>query len=113
MVVVRVNKLTTIQLIEKMNGGQLINSEELLNELKNFVLKGGGCAAKEGSTDDLIAALLVVMQMFKKYSSYERELHQTLYSHDKFDLEKDIMIPDAIAQAKKDQFGSEPVPFIM
>ncbi|AVH85181.1 hypothetical protein RsoM2USA_253 [Ralstonia phage RsoM2USA] len=101
------------QLIEKMNGGQLINSEDLLNELKNFVVKGGGYAAKAGSTDDLIAALLVVMQMFKKYSSYEPELHQTLYSHDKFDLEKDIILPDAIAQAKKDQFGEEPVPFIM
>ena len=60
-------------MVEKINGGLNIKSEVLLNELKNFVAKGGGYEAKSGSTDDAVMATVLIMRLIKRLSEYNEE----------------------------------------
>jgi len=70
-----------------------INSGPLISELKVFVSFGASYAAKQGETDDLVMAMLLVVRMAQALQSYDPTLDATL--RDKLDA--DIM----------------PLPFIM
>lgn len=70
-----------------------IASKNLISELKTFVARGTGYAAKEGDTDDLVMAMLLVVRMLQVLKEFDASL--------------DTSIRDAI-----DDF-IEPMPFIM
>ena len=55
-----------------------INSHNLLRETKNFVAKGPSFAAKEGETDDLVSAALLVMRMTQIMISFDEGTFDTL-----------------------------------
>ena len=52
------------------NDKLIINSSNLLRETKNFIAKGPSFAAKEGETDDLVSAALLVMRMTQVMISF-------------------------------------------
>ncbi len=47
------------------SGRMTINSRNLVTELKNYVAKGASYAAKSGTTDDLVAATLLITRMLE------------------------------------------------
>tara|TARA_A100000164_G_scaffold9068_1_gene7761 strand:+ start:37 stop:1314 length:1278 start_codon:yes stop_codon:yes gene_type:complete len=55
-----------------------INSHNLLRETKNFVAKGPSFSAKEGETDDLVSAALLVMRMTQIMISFDEGTFDTL-----------------------------------
>ena len=55
-----------------------INSHNLLRETKNFVAKGPTFCAKEGETDDLVSAALLVMRMTQIMISFDEGTFDTL-----------------------------------
>lgn len=86
-------------LVEKTNGGININSAILLEELKNFVAKGGTYEAKSGATDDAVMATIIIVRLLKRLAEY---------NEDAFKQVNEYVAPD-----EDDQFGDEPVPFLM
>lgn len=56
------------QFVEKTNNGLQVNSEILLEEMKNFMAKGGSYAAKAGSTDDCVMATVGIVRLLKRLS---------------------------------------------
>lgn len=88
------------RLVEKINGGLQLCSDLLITELKNYVSNGKTTYhAKPGATDDLIAAMLVVMNVLKKAADYEEEVFELMYNpEDEFE---------------DDEFGGEPMPIVM
>ena len=70
-----------------------INSKMLISEIKSFIASGNSYSAKQGDTDDLVMATLLVMRMAQTIKSYNPEL--------------DLHIRDG------DDFELEPMPFIM
>jgi len=85
-------------LVEKVNNGLQIKSAQLLEELKNFVAKGGTYEAKSGATDDAVMATIVVVRLLKRLSEYNDDAFKQL---------NEYVSPDA-----DDQFGDEPVPML-
>ncbi len=57
-----------------------IQSRTLLSELKSYTRTKGAYAAQPGSTDDCIAATLVVLRIVEEISSYEQAAFDKLYS---------------------------------
>jgi hypothetical protein len=91
------------RLIEKTTMGLHINSDLLLEELKSYVSNGKTTYhAKAGATDDLIAAMLVVMNVLKKATNYEPEVFDMIYSQEDDEFDKD----------PNDPFGDEPAPMV-
>lgn len=86
-------------LVEKINGGLLIHSATLLEELKNFVAKGGTYEAKGGATDDAVMATIIVIRLLKRLSEYDDEAFKKV---------NEYVTPD-----ENDSFGDEPVPFVV
>ena len=70
-----------------------INSNNLISELKSFVANGAAFAAKQGETDDLVMALILVVRMVQILKQYNEEL--------------DDHISDSL------DHSMEPMPFIM
>lgn len=66
-------------MVEKVNGGLVLNSEKLIFELKNYVQTGASYAAKHGATDDLISACLIITRVIKYLAEYEPEAFDKLY----------------------------------
>jgi len=66
-------------LIEKKKGHFNIKSEKLIHELKNYISTGASYQAKHGSTDDLIAAILIVCRVIQQMSTFEPEVFDKLY----------------------------------
>lgn len=58
-------------LVEKTTNGLKINSSILLEELKNFVAKGGSYEAKSGATDDAVMATVGIVRLIKRLSEYD------------------------------------------
>ena len=79
------------QLVE--NSKLKIASKNLVSELKTFIAKGAGYAAKEGETDDLVMAMLLVVRMLQ----FVKE----------FDASLDSYVRDSVEDFV------EPMPFIM
>lgn len=89
------------RLIEKTTNGLQINSQVLIDELKNYISNGKTTYhAKVGATDDLIAAMLVVMNVFKKAANYEEAVFEMIYKPDEEDFDEG------------DPFGAEAVPMV-
>ncbi len=66
-------------LVERAANGLTVNSDSLLFELKNYVSSGASYAAKQGCTDDLVAATLVVMQVLTRLADYDENAHRKVY----------------------------------
>lgn len=66
-------------LIEKIKNNIKINSNTLLFEMKNYISSGGSYAAKTGATDDLISAMLIIMQLIKRMAEYDQKAHDIVY----------------------------------
>jgi hypothetical protein len=58
--------LSLKSLIERVQGGFRIRSKILLDELKNFVAKGGSYEGKPGMTDDAVMALVIATRLLKR-----------------------------------------------
>ena len=86
-------------LVEKINNGFKINSEIMLEELKNFVAKGGTYEAKAGSCDDTVMALVGVTRLIKRLSEY---------NDDAFKQVNEYVDPESNLDG---EWGDEPVPF--
>ena len=48
-----------------------IASKNLLRELKTFISRGNSFSAKEGETDDLVMALVLVVRMAQEITKYD------------------------------------------
>jgi hypothetical protein len=57
-----------------------IRSRELLQEMKNYVRKGGSYAAQIGSTDDGISAMMILCRMLMEIASFEESAYDMFYS---------------------------------
>lgn len=90
-------------LIEKIKNGLIIHSEVLLEELKNFVAKGGTYEAKSGATDDAVMATVIVTRLLKRLAEYD----------DKAFTQVNEYVDPNETDNGHDQFGDEPVPFIV
>lgn len=86
-------------LVEKVTSGLKINSSTLLEELKNFVAKGGTYEAKSGATDDAVMATIIVVRLLKRLAEYNEQAFQ--------------QVNEYVAPDDNDQFGEEPVPFLV
>lgn len=90
-------------LCEKVNNGITINSQDLLFELKHFIAKGGTYEAKQGATDDLVSAVLVITKLLKYVATYDDSARKIVYEE---------VGPDAdMNRNPDDQYGDEAVPF--
>lgn len=56
-----------------------IKSKHLLFEIKNFVRRGGSYAAKSGSTDDLIMAVVNLIRMIEEIASFDQDAYDKLH----------------------------------
>ena len=56
----------------------VINSSNLISELKNFVASGGSFAAKSGETDDLVMGMLLAVRMIQHLQNYDASLDSQL-----------------------------------
>lgn len=75
------------RLIERSTYPLEVYSEELINELKNYVQSGskGTYHAKAGATDDLVAATLIITRLINYISTFEPDAFNKLYgSEDEF-----------------------------
>jgi hypothetical protein len=90
------------RLVEKTTGGIQINSDIFLEELKSYISNGKTTYhAKPGATDDLIASMLIVMQVFKKAADYDEGVFDLMYNaEDEFESDED------------DPFGNDPAPMV-
>lgn len=74
------NKLTACaklkQLIETKK--LTVHSKNLISELKTFVAKGTGFAAKEGETDDLVMSMILAVRMLMVIKDFDSALDRTL-----------------------------------
>ncbi len=61
-----------------------IHSYGLVSELKAFVASGGSYAAKQGDTDDLVMASLLITRMVQQISNFDYDLDEHLRDHDNF-----------------------------
>lgn len=86
-------------LVEKTNGGFILKSARLVDEMKNFVAKGGTYEAKSGATDDHVMSLVGIVRLLQRLSEYDERAYDTI---------NEQVAPDA-----DDQFGDEPVPFLV
>lgn len=86
-------------LVEKTSNGLKINSAVLLEELKNFIAKGGTYEAKSGSTDDTVMATVIIVRLLKRLAEYNDEAFQRVNEY--------------VAPDENDQYGDEPIPFLV
>jgi hypothetical protein len=64
------------------SGKITIKSKLMLKELKNYVRKKGSYEAQVGSTDDCIAATLIVTRVLEEIAAYEQGAFDKLYNYD-------------------------------
>lgn len=57
-----------------------IFSKMLISELKSYVRKAGSYQAQTGSTDDCIAATLIVLRIVEELASYDENAYHKLYT---------------------------------
>ncbi len=61
------------------------HSMQIVEELKNYVRKGPSYRGKVGSTDDCIAALLIIMRIVHEMATYDIDAYEKLNSYDEED----------------------------
>ena len=74
------------QMIE--NDSMVINSKNLVSELKNFVASGNSFRAKPGEHDDLVMSTLLCVRMASTISSWDQKLFERLR-----DSEEELIMP--------------------
>jgi hypothetical protein len=99
-----VSCLNLKNLVEKTTSGFKINSELLLFELKNFAAKGGSYEGKTGCTDDAVMATVGVVRLLKRLSEWNDEAFKRV---------NEYIEPTEHDDGPVDQFGGEPVPFVV
>jgi hypothetical protein len=64
----------------------VVSSNNLISELKTFVARGMGFAAKDGETDDLVSSMLLAIRMIQVLQNFDADLDEKLRSntHDDF-----------------------------
>jgi len=70
-------------------------SPNLIREIKTFVTRGAGFAAKDGETDDLVMATLLVVRIVQHMLGWDQKLYNQLT--DRADPTSDIVMPMPIA----------------
>lgn len=65
-----------------------IASKNLLRELKVFIARGNSYAAKEGETDDLVMALVLIVRMAAEVTKYEESAFDYLGTEDDDDYDE-------------------------
>lgn len=93
------------KMIERISQHITINSEATLFELKNYVATGGSYAAKPGATDDSVAALLVVIQVFKRFADYNEAAYEMVHNY--HELNNGLLDEDG------NEIDDSPLPFVM
>lgn len=58
-----------------------INSRSMVEELKQFVRKGGSYAAKTGGTDDLVSGTLIVIRLLEEMATFDQTAYDKLYTY--------------------------------
>lgn len=58
-----------------------IKSRALVEEMKQYVRKGGSYAAKTGGTDDLISSCLIVVRLLEEVATFDQDAYDKLYAH--------------------------------
>jgi hypothetical protein len=61
-------------------------SKNLIQELKTFVAHGASFAAKEGETDDLVMATLLVVRLVEHLMKYDEKTYNTLVERNSIDF---------------------------
>jgi hypothetical protein len=89
------------QLVEKSENGLKLNSQDLLEELKNFVSKGGGYAAKPGGTDDCVMAVVLVVRLLERLAYSNEEAFKRVNEYVSVDDQAQLPMDDS----------DEPMPF--
>lgn len=67
----------------------IINSKNLISELKNFIADGTGYAAKQGENDDLVTAMLLCVSMIQQLQNFDAEIDIAI----KEGLDEDLDMP--------------------
>lgn len=57
-----------------------VRSRELLQEMKNYIRKGGSYEAQVGGTDDAISAMMIMCRMLLEISSFDDSAYDMFYS---------------------------------
>jgi hypothetical protein len=70
-------------------------SHNLIRETKNFVARGAGFAAKDGETDDLVMATILVVRIVQHMLSWDQKLYNQLT--DRTETSSDLIMPMPIA----------------
>lgn len=81
-------------LVEKIQNSMVINSDVLLEELKNFIARGGSYAAKNGSTDDAVSATLVVVRLLERLASYDDVARNMIFESVRPDMDPTMNFED-------------------
>jgi hypothetical protein len=55
-----------------------VASKNLVSELKTFIAKGTSYEAKEGETDDLVMAMLLVVRMLQLLKEFDANLDRSV-----------------------------------
>jgi ADP-ribosylglycohydrolase len=61
-------------------------SKNLIQEIKTFVAHGASFAAKEGETDDLVMATLLVVRLVEHIMKYDEKTFNTLVERNSSDF---------------------------
>ena len=77
------------------NNKMTVLSPNLVREIKNFVSRGAGFAAKDGETDDLVMATILVVRIVQHMLSWDQKLYDTLT--DRTHIQSDTIMPMPIA----------------
>ena len=64
------------------NDTMIINSKNLVSELKNFVASGNSFKAKPGEHDDLVMSTLLAVRMASTISAWDQQLFDRLRDSD-------------------------------
>lgn len=76
------------------SGRMLLNSDQLIKELKMFVSSGAGFAAKPGGNDDLVSSTLLVVRMLEtvlSWSNASGDLREHIGDDELFEDESEAM----------------------
>ena len=77
------------------NDRMRLMSPNLVREVKTFVARGAGFAAKDGETDDLVMATILVVRIVQHMLSWDQKLYNQLT--DRTEISSDTIMPMPIA----------------
>ena len=90
-----------------------LNSDILIEELKNYIAKGNTYDHKIGATGDCVSALLVVMRLLKRLSEYDETAFKRVNEYVAPDSPDALFTPDDNEPGWEDTSSSDSEPFPM